>query len=442
VTTDLKQYRIGGTGARDLAAGIESAVADGRLPPGKALPSVRSIAAELDLSPTTVAAALERLRDRGVVVTRDRSGSNVSWRPPLAGARASAPLPREARDVARGNPDPALLPDLRRFLRSLDPPGTLYGEAPVLPELREAAGCELGDAGIPADHLSVVSGALDGVERVLEAWLRPGDLVAVEDPGYHGVIDLCRALGLALRPAAVDDEGMRPEELEQALAEGAAAVVITPRAQNPAGAAVSERRARELRGLVDRADVLLIEDDHLGPVAGVPRRTAISGRGRWAAARSVSKTLGPDLRLAVLAADADTIDRVQGRQLLGPQWVSHLTQRLVAALWTDERVADRLERAAEVYAERRERFMDCLAAEGIGARGASGLNVWVPVPDEAPVVGELLERGWAVTAGAPFRLRAGPAVRVTTSTLGAADARRLAGDMAAALQPARRTRAA
>jgi DNA-binding transcriptional MocR family regulator len=400
------------------------------------------MATELELSPTTVAAALERLRDRGVVVTRDRSGSYVSWRPPIASARPSAPIPHEARDLARGNPDPRLLPDTRRALRQLEPPGTLYGDEPVLPELREPVAAELGRAGISSDHLAVVSGALDGVERVLAAWLRPGDVVAVEDPGYHGVIDLCRALGLALRPVAVDQQGMRPDELSAALAEGVAAVVITPRAQNPAGAALSERRATELRTLVDGADAVLIEDDHLGPVAGVPRRTAISGRGRWAAARSVSKTLGPDLRLAVLAGDAETIDRVQGRQLLGPQWVSHLTQRLVTALWTDERVAGRLERAAETYTERRQRFVDCLADEGVDTDSSSGLNVWVHVPDEAAVLGALLERGWAVAAGAPFRLRAGPAVRVTTSTLGAVDARRLASDLALALQPARLTRAA
>ena len=64
----------------------------------------------------------------------------------------------------------------------------------------------------------MVSGALDGIERVLEAHLRPGDSVAVENPGYAALFDLLRAHGLALEPVAVDERGMRPEDLRAALA--------------------------------------------------------------------------------------------------------------------------------------------------------------------------------------------------------------------------------
>jgi DNA-binding transcriptional MocR family regulator len=286
----------------------------------------------------------------------------------------------------------------------------------------------------------VVNGALDGIERVLAAHLAPGDLVAVEDPGWPGVLDLVRALGLRLAPVAIDGRGMVPEALEGALRAGARAAVLTPRGQNPTGAAFDAERAATLRALLK--DVLVVEDDHLGPVAGVPWFSAAGASGRWAMVRSVSKWLGPDLRCAILAADELTLARVEGRMSLGPGWVSGLLQRLVARLWSDPDVAELVEQASAVYAGRRQALLDALADHGLEAYGPSGLNVWVPVPDEDAAVRALLTTGVSVAAGAPFRLDAPPAVRITVATLAAKDAPPLAAALAAATQPPRRTRAA
>jgi len=441
--SELAQYRISGEGAAEIAASIERAIAEGNLRPGDRLPPVRRLATELEVSPTTVAAALAELRSRGLVVTQARSRSYVSWRPPLADTWLGPVIPAGARDLASGNPDPELLPDLAPYLRRLEPPGQLYGGEPVLPQLRELASAEFAAAGIAAEEIAVVSGALDGIERALQAQLRPGDVVAVEDPGYAGLFDLLRAQGLALRPVPVDAKGMIPSALDEALDEGAAAVVINPRGQNPTGASLDQERAAELRDVLDRApQAMVLEDDHLGPIAGAPRLTLTAGHSRWAAARSVAKSLGPDLRLAVLTGDEQTMSRVRGRQAVGPQWVSHLLQGLAAALWADPEVTAALDQAAAVYAARREHFVEALAARGIEARARAGITAWVPVPEEAPVVQRLLERGWAVSPGAPYRLRCEPAIRVTTSTLREDETEALADAIEEALQPASRTRTA
>jgi hypothetical protein len=93
-----------------------------------------------------------------------------------------------------------------------------------------------------------------------------------------------------------------------------------------------------------------------------------------------------------------------------------------------------LEQAAKTYAERRTQPLAAIEARGIEAIGASGLNVWIPVVEEASTVAGMLQRGWAVVAGERFRLRAGPAVRITTSTLTRDEAGVVADDLAAVLE--------
>jgi len=423
----------GGT-AREIASGIERRIREGRLPAGDRLPTIRSLAAEVGVSPMTVATAYRELRRRGLVTAAGRRGTRVSERPPLALA-ATPSVPTGARDLLTGNPDPELLPSLVPALAAVDPTPRLYRPAATLPALAELARAQFAADGIDAVALVAVAGALDAVERVLAAHLRPGDAVAVEDPGYVRVFDLLRGAGLELVPVRVDDCGLLPDDLERALARGVGAVILTPRAQNPRGTALDDSRAGELRDLLARRPgVLVIEDDHAGPVAGAPALTVCSAdTPHWAISRSVSKTLGPDLRLAVVAGDAETIARVEGRQMLGAGWVSHIVQQLIVALWSDPSTVALIARAAETYAARRNALIDALGERGVAAHGRSGMHVWVPVAQETAVVTALLERGWAVMAGEGWRLRTPPAIRITTAALQADEAEQLAADLAEVL---------
>lgn len=414
---------IGGDSAVEIAGSVEEAVRGGRLRRGASLPTVRALAAELGVSPTTVAGGYRILRERGLILTAGRRGTRIAPAPPVVSVLAPE-VPEGTRDLATGNPDAALLPRLGPFLAKLDPEPHLYSDEIHSPELLELARARLRADRLPAPALAVSSGALDGIERVLQSRLRPGDRIAIEDPGFTGVLHLVRALGLGIVPMRIDDSGPIPDALAAALRSGARAVVITPRAQNPSGAALDPARVRALRRVLDEfPDALVIEDDHCDVAAGARARSVCGpGSNHWAIVRSVSKTLGPDLRLAIVSGDAETVSRVSGRQRLGSRWVSHLLQDLVASLWRDRRTLRSLERAAAEYAARREALIAALAERDIAAHGRSGLNVWVPVPEETAVVQRLAAAGYAVKAGEVFRIDSPPAIRITTSALPAEDA--------------------
>jgi DNA-binding transcriptional MocR family regulator len=280
----------------------------------------------------------------------------------------------------------------------------------------------------------VTSGALDAIERLLTAHLRPGDRVGVEDPGWANLIDLVAALGLEPVPMPVDADGPTVDGLKAALDAGAAAVVVTSRAQNPTGAAVSAVRAAALRPLLAaRPHVLSIEDDHAAELADVPLAPLAEAGRSWAFVRSVSKPFGPDLRLALLAGDEASIARVEGRMRLGAGWVSTLLQRLVVEIWRDPEVSQAVSRASREYALRRQSLLAALAARAVPAIGRTGINVWVPVADESAALAVLRERGWAAAPGSRYRLASRPGLRLTVSTLAPSDVEALADALATAV---------
>lgn len=437
------QYPIAGEDARTIVESIEDGVQKGQIPHGAMLPTVRALATALKVSPTTVAAAYRTLRTRGILSAQGRRGTRISARPPVT-SRPVVSIPRGLRNLIQGSPDPQLLPDLRALAPKLVLRPRLYGETTNRPQLLALAAEQFTADRIPARALAIMGGALDAIERVLQAHARPGDRVAVEDPGYSEIFDLLGALGLIAEPVAIDDHGLLPDRLEQVLKSGVVAAIFTPRAQNPTGAALDEPRARELRKVFDRySDVMVIEDDHAGLVAGVPALTVChEKKTRWAVVRSVSKSLGPDLRLAVVAGDTTTTARVEGRQSLGAGWVSHILQEIVENLWSDPATTKKLQVAAKTYKERREALIRALRAHGITAHGCSGLNVWIPVREEGSLITSLSAAGWAVRGGERYRIKSPSAIRVTIATLQPTEAVKLAEDIARSLQPDRRTHSA
>jgi DNA-binding transcriptional MocR family regulator len=400
---------------------------------------VRELAATLGVNRNTAVAAYRQLAQAGLVVSRGRAGTIMAGHESVAqeGYTPDTVL----RDVGTGNPDPARIPDPTPALATLTGRPVLYGE-PVIDAQLDDWAREWVAADLDADfRITITSGAVDAVERLLAQALMRDDAVALEDPCFLASIHTVRLGGYRAVPVAVDEEGMTVDGLRQALDAGIRAVICTPRAQNPTGVSLSPARAADLRAvLADHPYALIIEDDHFSMLSERPYESLIGpGHQRFALVRSVSKFLGPDMCLAIAATDPDTAERLAMRLSPGTTWVSHLLQRLALAQLTDAGVRAEIAAAGAHYAERNAAFTARLHAHGLDAPASDGLSLWLPLPLPAQVVVErLMRRGWLARTGDEFALheRAAPShhLRLTVHDLSDEDAALLVSDLVAAVR--------
>ncbi|MFK3833835.1 aminotransferase class I/II-fold pyridoxal phosphate-dependent enzyme [Microbacterium sp. NPDC087868] len=429
---------ITGTTAADIADSVRALRDRGTLRPGDALPPVRELAATLGVNRNTAVAAYRQLAQAGLVVSRGRAGTTIAGVEAVAqeGYAADTVL----RDVGTGNPDPRLIPDPSPALARVTGRPVLYGE-PVIDRGLDSWAHEwiATDLDQSDFRVTVTSGAVDAVERLLAQALTRDDAVALEDPCFLASIHTVRLGGYRAVPVPVDGEGMTVVGLRAALDAGIRAIICTPRAQNPTGSSLTAARAAELRAvLADHPYVLIIEDDHFSMLSQRPYETLIGpGHRRFALVRSVSKFLGPDMCLALAATDPETAERLSMRLSPGTTWVSHLLQRLTHAQLTDPSALATIGTAAAHYAERNAAFAQLLRTHGIDAPDSDGLSLWVELPRPARAVAEkLMRRGWLARTGDEFALdeKAEPSrhLRLTVHDLSDADAAAFVADLVAA----------
>lgn len=430
--------QITGTTASDIADSVRALRDRGILLPGSVLPPVRELAATLGVNRNTAVAAYRQLAQAGLVVSRGRAGTVVAGLESVA-QEGYAP-DTVLRDIGTGNPDPRLIPDPAPALMTIVSRPVLYGEPVIDRGLEEWArdwmSADLAEVDF---RITVTSGAVDAVERLLAQALMRDDAVALEDPCFLASIHTVRLGGYRAVPVPVDSEGMTVDGLKAALDAGVRAVICTPRAQNPTGASLTAPRAAELRAvLADHPYVLIIEDDHFSMLSQRPYESLIGPEHRrFALVRSVSKFLGPDMCLAIAATDAETADRLAMRLSPGTTWVSHLLQRLALTQLTDASVMAEIADAASHYAERNTAFAELLRDSGIPATASDGLSLWVAFPQPASTIAErLMRRGWLARTGDDFALdeRAEPShhLRLTVHDLSDDDAETLVADLVAA----------
>jgi DNA-binding transcriptional MocR family regulator len=404
--------------SRGLAQAVIRAVRDGALQPGAKLPPIRAVAAGLGLSPTTVSAGWALLARSGAIRSDGRRGTTVAGVQDPAPGRYRRALERQldfALDLSTGIPDAALLPSLGRAMGELTSAGIpgSYLDDPVLPALLDVLRSQWP---YPAEELMVVDGAMDALDLVARSLLRFGDRVVVEHPCFPPLLDLLESIGVEVVGVQLDEAGLRPGPLAEALRTPVAAVFLQPRAQNPTGASLTTERALDLVPLLSRAGMPVVEDDSAGAVAA----SAPISLGQWVPAqvihiRSFSKSHGPDLRLAAMGGPAKLLREVSRRRQLGQGWTSRLLQRVLLSLLTDPAAVADVEHARDEYTRRRGALVAALTARDVDVANGDGLNLWVPVHDESAAIVRLASQGVGVTPGTPFDVLPGGGghVRVT-----------------------------
>ena len=381
---------------------VRGRITDSRLAPGDPLPSTRVLARQLGISRGSVVSAYEQLVGEGLLITSP-GGTRVdpSRRVPGGPAAAPAPGPRPAPprgDLKPGEPATGLLT------------GALWRSAWRAAAARPTAYPPLGSErlrALIAEHVRltrsirvdsrdvvVTSGARDGLRLVLAAHGRPGRL-AVEDPGYHSLRQVPRAMGWRLQPVGTDAAGM------SARPTGAPAdiLLVTPNHQFPTGTQMPASRRFALLEAASRTGALVVEDDYDSELRSThPPLLALDSEGRVAMLGSFSKTLTPALALGYLIVPPSLRERVA--DLCLP--VSGLVQDAVARYMEAGGLRRHTARMRREYRARRAAFVD-LFPEGVPMEG--GLHAIIPLPagaDEDRVVARCRRRGLAVEGMAGY----------------------------------------
>lgn len=267
VTQLLGNWRRHGSrqGAADLAAGIRLLILDGRIPAGDALPPERELAAALDVSRTMVAAAWERLKGDGLVVSRRGAGS---WAAIPAGISSHEPPESSATiDLARAVPPaiPGVAAAAEAALPRLAVELTSHGYYEQgLPDLRERLARHYTGRGLPTtpDQILVTGGAHIAFAMALRLFVGPGDRVLIEQPTYPNAIEAVRGVHAIPVPVAMTEDGWDIEGVEATLRQSAPRLAyLIVDFQNPTGHRLDEAGRQRLGAAFRRARTPVVIDE-------------------------------------------------------------------------------------------------------------------------------------------------------------------------------------
>jgi GntR family transcriptional regulator/MocR family aminotransferase len=440
-----------------IARAIADAVRTGRLKPGASLPGTRSLAGSLQVNRNTVVAAFGELLAEGWITSERGRGTFVSSAlpepapPPRSstgkGTRAvvgfelspeqtsthiDEAVPEGKTKWDFGLPDVRLAPTrelARAFRRAVqDPSGRLlqYSRYRVDPWSRlqtSLASMLSATRGLRVDpeQLVLTRGSQMALYLVARTLIRPGDVVAVENPGYYLSWTTFASMGARLQPIGVDAAGLKVAELE-ALVKGGRrlrAIFVTPHHQFPTTVPLSPGRRVELLRFARAHRVAIIEDDydHEFNYQGRPLLplASASDDGLVAYIGSLSKIVAPGVRVGYLVAPEPLVRRVLSlRRLIDDQGDPALDAAL-AELFEEGEMQRHINRARKVYRVRRDCLVEALKTQLSDELSFSvpkgGLAIWARVSPGLEVerwAARALSAGLQIRTGRLFYLDAKP----------------------------------
>lgn len=379
-----------------LSAAIREVVDAGDVPPGARLPPERDLAATLGVSRSTVIGCYETLEQEGRLTRRQGSGTRVAGgeRTHPSGDRKSRVHPRTGEhviDLTVAGPDISgpVRDATRRSLDRFSDADLGHGyRSQGLHALRVAVAERLSGGGVATtpDEVIITGGAHQGLALFMASDVRPGDVVASEDPAYLGIIDLVEHTGARCVGMPLDGQGLRPESLEVAARRGARVAHVVPTGQNPTGRVMSLQRRREIGATAARLGVTLLEDtvfeDTTRRGSGLPSIASLNTGADVVTVGSVSKLFWGGLRVGWLRAPAPVVDRLVRLKMMLDHG-SAITSQAAALLLLDE-TADaqqvwmrgRFEEAVSVI----QAALDGPLAGWSWEQPEAGLSAWVQMP--------------------------------------------------------------
>lgn len=405
---------------RGIALETSALIRAGALPVGTKLPAIRDLAFKLGVSPATISEAWSELRRQKIISGRGRNGTWVSGDRFIAKPvrlASSGYYGVDVLDLSQSVPDRRLLPPLAEALAYGASAEDLnsYARSRILPELEEAV---RRDWPYEAESFLATNGGYNAVYTLLHALVTPGAAVAIEEPTAMRLLDILEDRGVRIVPVQCDREGPLPASLQEAMKFRPVAFLFQPRLHSVTGQTVSKPRLDALGDLLQDSDMLIIEDDGIADISDAPRHSlGTRFPDRVIHILSFSKTLGPDLRIAVLSSSRAIVDQIQSYRSFSAGWTSRILQAATAWLLRDPATHETVVRAGNIYKDRRKALTQALRARDVLVDDGAGLCSWVPVASEPFAMVTLAARGIAVHPGAKFSTTPSNFIRVATGNL-------------------------